>query len=248
MKYLLSAVMACVGLGCSSSGGDELPPEIVYGGDAAAHGAALFKDPLVSGTSFNHYSCSTCHEARAGDSPNVLMPGAPLAGSISRPSYWGGTELELLRSINHCLYYFMLKDKPWTPEEPNAQAMYAFLESLPQEQTQAIDFTIIYTIENLPSGDAKRGEDEYTKACSSCHGKAHTGKGRLIPQAPIMPEQTLMEHPSPKYNDEDRRLVFIEKVRHGGFVGYGGQMPPFSSETLSDQALGDILSFLGVPE
>ena len=36
-------------------------------------------------------------------------------------------------------------------------------------------------------------------------------------------------------------------IFYGGFVLYGGQMPPFSYERLSDEDLGAVLSYLGVP-
>ncbi len=71
---------------------------------------------------------------------------------------------------------------------------------------------------------------------------------RLLPNAPILPEETLANHPSPDYTDEDRRLVFVEKTRHGGFLGYGGQMPLFSAEVLSDVDMADLLAYLGVPK
>lgn len=41
--------------------------------------------------------------------------------------------------------------------------------------------------------------------------------------------------------------MFVQKVRHGGFLGYGGKMPPYSQEKLTDQDLGDLLELLGVP-
>jgi thiosulfate dehydrogenase len=157
--------------------------------------------------------------------------------------------MELLRSINNCLYYFMLKDKVWTAEEEDARAMYAYLESLSSsaEAEEPAPFTVVYKVEDAPKGDAAQGGPLYVRACQSCHGPPHTGEGRLVGRAPVLPEQTLSEHPSPKYTDLDRRLVFVEKIRHGGFVGYGGQMPPFSKEALSDQDLGDLLAFMGVP-
>jgi thiosulfate dehydrogenase len=40
--------------------------------------------------------------------------------------------------------------------------------------------------------------------------------------------------------------VFIEKVRHGGFLGYGGDMPPYSLEVLPDATVSDLLEALGV--
>lgn len=243
----LLASSAVAALGCSD--GEAPPPEQVYGGTAIDHGEALFHDPSIAKTSFNAYACSTCHEATRGEAGAAILTGAPLAGAAKRPSYWGGQEMELLRSINDCLYYFMLKDKVWTAEEEDAKAMYAYLESLPSDaQAEApAPFTILYKVEDAPHGDAGRGAPLYASACQSCHGPPHTGEGRLVGRAPILPDQTLSEHPSPTYSDKDRRLVFVEKVRHGGFVGYGGQMPPFSEESLSDQELGDILAFLGVP-
>jgi thiosulfate dehydrogenase len=222
---------------------------MIYGGTAIDQGEALFNDPSVVPTSLNSYSCSTCHEATAGEAGGAILPGAPLAGATKRPSFWGGQELELLRSINHCLYYFMLSDKAWEAEDVEARALYAYLESLPADSAaeQPAAFTVAYEVKDVPTGDGARGGELYTGACASCHGPAHTGTGRLVQRAPILPEQTLEEHPSPKYNDFDRRLVFIEKVRHGGFIGYGGEMPPFSVEKLSDQDLGDIITFLGIP-
>jgi thiosulfate dehydrogenase len=41
--------------------------------------------------------------------------------------------------------------------------------------------------------------------------------------------------------------VFVEKTRHGGFLGYGGTMPPFSLNVLSDEDLADLLTFLRLP-
>jgi thiosulfate dehydrogenase len=232
--------------GCSDG---EKPPAMIYGGTAIEHGAALFNDPGVVAKSLNSYSCSTCHEATAGEAGEAILTGAPLAGATKRPSFWGGQELELLRSINHCLYYFMLSDKAWKAEDVEARAMYAYLESLPADSAaeQPAAFTVAYEVKDVPPGDGSRGGKLYTDACASCHGPAHTGDGRLVQRAPVLPEQTLEEHPSPQYDDLDRRLVFVEKVRHGGFVGYGGEMPPFSVEKLSDQDLGDILAFLGIP-
>lgn len=233
--------------GCSD--GDPPAPITVYGGTAVDHGAALFHDPGVVATPLNSYSCSTCHEKSAGEAGEAILPGAPLAGATKRTSFWGGQEVDLLRSINHCLYYFMLSDTAWKADDVNARAMYAYLESLPSDSAaeKPAAFTIAYEVKDAPKGDGTRGGTLYANACANCHGQAHTGAGRLVVRAPILPEQTISEHPSPQYDDLDRRLVFVEKVRHGGFVGYGGEMPPFSVEKLSDQDLGDIIAFLGVP-
>ncbi|WP_437766359.1 c-type cytochrome [Sorangium sp. So ce281] len=242
----LAAALACAALLCGCPGDPETK---VVDATAVDHGAALFRDPSIAETRFNRYSCATCHEAVAGDAGDAMLPGAPLAGAVERPRYWGGQEVELLGAINHCLYYFMTKDLPWTADDDAAQAIYAYLESLPSDggAAEAVPFTPVYELSQIPAGDAAAGGRIHERACASCHGRAHSGEGRLVARAPALPDQTLEEHPLGEYTEADRRLVFIEKVRHGGFVGYGGQMPPFSREVLSDEELGDLLSFYGLP-
>jgi thiosulfate dehydrogenase len=143
----------------------------------------------------------------------------------------------------------MLKDALWTPDDEDARAMYAYLEALSADGSGADPqpFTPVYVLDDPPAGDATSGATLYKKACASCHGAAHTGASRLVERASILPDQALAEHPLGKYTAAEQRLVFVEKTRHGGFVGYGGQMPPFSREALSDQDLGDLLAFFGLP-
>lgn len=228
-------------LGCA----DETPDSITKYGTAADHGAALFVDPSISGTSLNQYSCGTCHENGPADSSRIRT-GASLIGVTKRPSYWGGKELDLLRAINACSYYFMLKNSPYVADDEDAQALYAYLESLSESTagTDAVPFSVVVTIADLPVGDTTRGAAAYDRACAYCHGPAHTGKGRLIDRAPILPEQTLQQHPLGQYTADEQRLVFVEKVRHGGFITYSGEMPPFAIEKLSDAELADILQYL----
>jgi thiosulfate dehydrogenase len=241
-----AAALLCAALftGCS---GD--PETKVVDATAVEHGEALFRDLALAGNSFNAYACSTCHEALAGEAGDAILPGAPLAGAVDRPSYWGGQESDLLGAINHCLYFFMLKNEPWTADDEEAEAMYAYLESLPADvdARKAAPFTPVYGLSSPPQGDATRGAEVHARACGSCHGAPHTGAARLVERAPALPDETLEKHPLGEYTASERRLVFVEKIRHGGFVGYGGQMPPFSSERLSEQDLGDLLTFFQVP-
>ncbi|WP_437806691.1 c-type cytochrome [Sorangium sp. So ce1078] len=240
------AALACAALLCGCTGDPETK---VVDATAVEHGAALFRDPSIAGTRFNRYACSTCHEAVAGDAGDAMLPGAPLAGAVERPHYWGGQEVDLLGAINHCLYFFMTKDLPWTADEPAAQAIYAYLESLPSDgdAAEAVSFTPVYTLRDPSPGDPGKGELIHERACASCHGRARSGEGRLVERAPALPDQTLEEHPLGEYTELERRMVFVEKVRHGAFIGYGGQMPPFSAEVLSDEEFGDLLSFYELP-
>ncbi|WP_437573636.1 c-type cytochrome [Sorangium sp. So ce887] len=239
------AALACAALLCGCTGDPETK---IVDATAVEHGAALFRDPSIAETRFNRYACSTCHEAIAGEAGGAMLPGAPLAGALARPHYWGGQEVDLLGAINHCLYFFMTKDLPWTADDPAAQAMYAYLESLPSDgdAAEAVPFTPIYTLSEPPPGDPGRGELIHDRACASCHGRARSGEGRLVERAPALPDRTLEEHPFGEYTERERLMVFVEKVRHGSFIGYGGQMPPFSAEVLSDEELGDLLSFYGL--
>lgn len=240
---LLGLLAAAGALGCEVDGETE-----VVHGTAVDHGAALFNDPGLAGTSFNDYACATCHTVGAAGEGAELRAGADLRGVTGRPSYWGGQELELLRAINDCLYYFMLRDAPLAADDEQAEALYAYLASLPAgaDGAEPVSFTPVRDVEDFPAGDAAAGGALYARACRSCHGLTESGDGRLVAHAPILPQQTLSEHPPPAYSDTDRRLVFVQKVRHGGFYGYGGQMPPFSLEKLSDEDLADLLTYLGL--
>lgn len=208
---------------------------------AVEHGEILFGLAELSPAPGNHLACSDCHSA----APAPYRTGGSLAGVIARPSYWAGQELTLLGAINHCRYYFMLADADWTGEETEARAIYAYLESLEGEAAPT-SFTLGKVADPGP-GDPGRGEAVFNGACSTCHGAVHTGEGAKTPNAPALPDQTLAVHPSPEYTDADRRLVFVQKTRHGTFIGYGGQMPPFSVEVLSDADLADLLAYMGVP-
>jgi thiosulfate dehydrogenase len=241
----LYGVLTIAGLliGCT----EEAAAPVINHGTAIDHGAAIFNDPGISGTELNTYSCATCHESGAADTA-VVRPGGSLVGVTKRPSYWGGEELDLLRAVNACLYYFMLKDEAFTAEDEEARALYAYLESISQgtDGTSAAPFTVLVNIADLPAGDATRGGVAYGRACKTCHGPAHTGEGRLVARAPLLPEQTLQEHPLDEYTPKEQRLVFVEKTRHGAFITYSGNMPPFSTEKLSDTEMADILQYLGL--
>jgi thiosulfate dehydrogenase len=106
---------------------------------------------------------------------------------------------------------------------------------------------VVRDVEEPPVGDPLRGATVYALACKGCHGPMHSGADRLVDTAPVVPEDVLSTHPASDYTQAERRLVFVEKIRHGRFLGEGGRMPPFSVEALSEQALGDLLAALGLP-
>ena len=217
--------------------------------DATAHGKALFSDPATSGAPLNAYACSTCHVAEPSPGDTRLRAGAPLAGALDRPTYWGGVEADLLRSINFCRLYFMQQATPWTEDEPMAEDVYAYLASLgslPSASTEAAPFTVVGVVADLPEGDATRGSELYTRSCAYCHGAKTSGAGRLTELASRLPDDPLEEHAADGFDATEQRVAFVEKVRHGGFYGYGGVMPPFSLEALSDEELADVLAYLSL--
>lgn len=229
----LSALGALGGSGCS--GADDPAP---VHRSAVERGAALFRDPRLSANTTNAFSCDSCHATTAADARK--LPGAPLAGVTARPTFWGGAERDLLASVDACLRYFMLDATGLPRGDARTDALYAYLASLPAVATGPQPFTVVYEVKDLPPGDAGRGANVYAGTCSRCHGAVSTGAGRIAPSS-ILPDDTISEHGA--YGPVELRRTFVEKVRHGGFLGYGGQMPPFSREALSDAELSDLLSF-----
>lgn len=213
----------------------------------AEEGAALVASPAaLSPSALNVYACLTCHAETVGASSGTILPGAPLAGATLRTSFWGGQENDLLAAVNACRASFMGAPTPLAPDTAEAQALYAYLSSLEPGDAAPVSFTVRRTIADLPRGSAVAGLELYDAACASCHGAPHTGDGRLATWIPILPEDSVADHEALGYSERLIRLVFIEKVRHGPFLGYGGTMPPFSMETLSDEGLADLLEALAV--
>ena len=226
-------------LGAACSAGVASPVQ----GTAVEHGRAVFEDPGASPSTLNRVACATCHVAEPRDEDGRIFPGATLAGATRRAAFWAGQEDDLLRAVNTCRTYFMGARDPWTRDDEEARVLYAYLDTLPGE-ARPVPFTVLQAITDLPPGDRARGAEVYSAACGSCHGAAVSGLGRITERAPLLPQQTLEEHSYLK--PTERRLVFVEKVRHGVFLGYSGTMPPFSVEALSDADLGALLAYLGV--
>jgi thiosulfate dehydrogenase len=235
------AALALTALALAACSTETVVKTKVVKGTAIDHGEALFADHNASPSTLNAFSCATCHAAEAGEASGRILPGAPLAGATSRPTFWGGQENDLLRSINDCLFYFMGAKDRWTADNEDARAMYAYLSSLPDGAAGPASFTVVAAVADLTPGDANAGADTFSRACKSCHGALHTGEGRLTTRAPRLPDDTNAEHK--EYSAVEQRVVFVEKIRHGGFKGYGGSMPPFSEETLTDEQVAGLLSY-----
>jgi thiosulfate dehydrogenase len=186
------------------------------------------------------FACASCHAVAQAPGDERLLPGASLLGVTQRSSFWDGQENDLLRAVNDCRTSFQ-GAPPLARDDPDAATLYAFLESLTGPD-DAVPFTVVNPVQDLPPGDATRGAALYDAACAYCHGQLGTGEGRLSEELPQLPDEVLAEHRS--YSVRDRRVIFIEKVRHGGFLGYHGNMPPFSSQVLADAQLADLLSGL----
>lgn len=240
VTVLVLAVLAVLVMACSADTGSTNDGRVRT---AIEHGRAVFEDPRSSPSTQNPFACVTCHVAEPRDARGRLLPGAPLGGATRRVSFWAGQEDDLLRSINACRTRFMGARDPWTRDDEEAKVLYAYVDGLPGDSAPA-PFTVVTTIADLPPGNVGRGGEVYAAACADCHGVRDTGLGRISERAPILPKQTLDEHAY--LTPPERRLVFVEKVRHGVFLGYSGTMPPFSREALSDADLGALLAFLEV--
>ncbi|HET7852527.1 MAG TPA: c-type cytochrome [Methyloceanibacter sp.] len=233
---IVPAALVLALAGCTT---EHVTKTQVVKGTAIDHGKALFSDHESSPSATNTFSCATCHLSEAMDDGRIL-PGAALGGAVDRPTFWGGQENDLLRAINDCRFYFMDAPKPWKADDEDAKAIYAYLSSLPKD-TAAAPFTVTKAATDVATGDANVGADVFARACAACHGALHTGKGRLAALAPRLPDDA-----SPSLAAANRRVIFVEKVRHGTFLGYGGIMPPFSEETLDDDQIAGLLAYFAL--
>jgi thiosulfate dehydrogenase len=231
-------LLAVLELGCGAGSSKEET-------DPVGRGRALFESTGLSPSGLNRFSCSTCHDAHPAAS-GLLKSGAALAGATLRSSFWGGQEDDLLSAIEDCRRQFMLAGTPLRAGDADADALYTYLVSLEPGSSEGVPFSVERSIADVPRGDPERGRATFTSACAICHGSMHAGAGRLSERMPVLPDDTVLDHPAPSYTPRLLRLVFIEKTRHGGFLGYGGVMPPFSLEVLPDAALSDLLEALGV--
>lgn len=239
MRRLRASVAALGLLGAlAGCGGGEPRP-------AADFGESLFQDARLSESTFNRFSCATCHVTTPDSPAGRIDSGYPLYNVAARPSWWGGYETRLLDAVNFCYVNFMRGVTKLEAEDPRSRALYEYLSRIsPDAQAPALPFTVVKDIEDVPRGDAGHGEAVYRAACQDCHGATHTGAGRLTELASVLPEVT---------QDYDRLFpgiphaqVVVEKVRHGQFFGVGGNMPPYSREALSDADLGALLAYLGL--
>lgn len=204
-------------------------------------GRQLFADPRLSPSDFNAVSCATCHDDGSGEGALRILPGGPLEDVVFRPTWWGGAAPTLKDAVDHCLVFFM-RGAPLEPGAPGSRALYEHLLAIsPTNPAAPLPMTVVENVADLPRGDATRGEAVYAAACAGCHGDAFTGAGRLGEAYSIVPGDSV------SFAEESGfplTLVIVEKVRHGGFFGIGGTMPPFSQEALSDEDLSAILGYL----
>ncbi|NOK35627.1 c-type cytochrome [Corallococcus exercitus] len=232
----VAALLVGVLAGC----GGEAEPRA-----AADFGEELFQDARLSESTFNRFSCATCHVTTPEAPAGRMDSGHSLYNVAARPGWWGGYETHLLDAVNFCYVNFMRGVTKLEAEDPRSRALYEYLSRIsPDAQAPALPFTVVKDIQDVPRGEVARGEAVYRAACQSCHGATHTGEGRLTELASLLPEVT---------QDYDRLFpgiphaqVVIEKVRHGQFFGVGGNMPPYSTEALSDADLGALLTYLGL--
>jgi thiosulfate dehydrogenase len=63
---------------------------------------------------------------------------------------------------------------------------------------------------------------------------------------PRLPDDALGHFRSGGRDGAGVRLAFIEKIRHGPFLGLTGTMPPYAVEQLADTDLGALLVLFGL--
>jgi thiosulfate dehydrogenase len=212
---------------------------------AVEYGEELFGRADLSPSSFNVFSCATCHTTTEEPPDGVIAPGGSLRNVAFRGTWWNGYEGTLLDAVNFCLFWFMRGDMI-TRDDPQGRALYEYLASIsPMRPAASIPFTVVLDVSEAPErGDPARGADVYDGACKVCHGKWPSGRGRLRPLVPRITDE-MASYPE-IFPGIDPALVVTEKVRHGQFFGVGGNMPFYSLEVMSDEDLGALLAYMGL--
>jgi thiosulfate dehydrogenase len=233
MRSIFFLLTAALLAGC----GDQKVP-------AAELGKDRFADHKVSTSKFNTFSCASCHVVEAGGPmvvPGRFDSGYNLAGAATRGSWWGGGSTTLLDAINVCVREFM-GGAPLVKDSDPARELDAYLESVAPAMPAPAPFTFVRIVTALDDlkGDAARGGDIYQKACYRCHGEAHTWKGHSTSAATVIPESSISTFGA------QARAVTVEKVRHGRFINIGGIMPFYTAETMNDQAVADLMVYMGL--
>ncbi len=201
-----------------------------------------------SASPMNPFSCADCHrtsaEPEAGD--DRIVPGAPLFGVAARQRWWGGQSLSLADAVDTCVVYFM-RGQPLDETSDKARALHEYLQSITPagSPTDVLPMTVVENVKAIPLGDVTRGADLYRRACQYCHGDVHTGDGNILKRKVILPD--VANDYNRLFPNVPHGLVVTEVTRHGRFFGVGGTMPFFTTELLSDEQLGDILAYLGLP-
>jgi thiosulfate dehydrogenase len=218
---------------------------------ALQRGSELFNDPNAANIPSNVFSCGTCHSVLPDGDPNRINAGYSLANTLNRPSWWGGAYDDPLDAVNECWVEFMRAEKGFAPDDPDGRAILIYLQSISTAPAPALPLTIVKNIITdpmlpgwVPEGDATRGAATYQKACAQCHGAINSGDGRLGPSVSVIPKETIANHGTDMLMGA--RPVTIEKIRHGKFFTIGGNMAPYSLETLSDSDVGDILAYMSL--
>lgn len=123
------------------------------GGDMLARdaGRQLFSDTNLSTSTFNAFSCATCHQIGssppaptwAGPHTGRIDPGYDLFDVVHRPSWWGRYATALLDSINYCLTEFM-GGRALRPDDIQARELYEYLNQTSADNpASALSLTVV---------------------------------------------------------------------------------------------------------
>src|SRR5215207_1421086 len=102
LERLTLAAMRTLALALLASAAAACGPE-----PAADRGRALATDARLSASPSNVFACTTCHATSPEEQPARRLPGHPLHGAASRPTFWSGGQAYLLDAVNQCYVDFM---------------------------------------------------------------------------------------------------------------------------------------------
>jgi cytochrome c len=212
-----------------------------------SEGKMLFEN-AHRGRNGNGFSCIICHDSGIDGEDGLIRPGHTMMNAFNRPSWKNGNVDQLLEAVNTCLSDWMNADT-LSEDDLLWEALETYIRFIsPDLNSKPISIQIVTPPDPPTGGNFERGEQLIQQlACIDCHGKDLRGVmddtgGLLAPYLIERPEIPL---------DHD---YIAAKIRVSGSnlsgsyegLSYGGNMPFWGANRISDQDVRDIAEYLAV--
>lgn len=212
-----------------------------------AEGKMLFEN-AHRGRNGNGFSCIICHDTGVDGESGIKRAGHTMMNAFNRPSWKNGNVNNLLEAVNTCLSDWMNADT-LSEDDLLWDALETYIRSIsPDPNSKPISIQIVSPPNPPTGGNYERGAAIIQSlACIDCHGRdlrgvMDEGGGLLAPYLVSRPEIPL-DH---EYITAKIRLSGSNQSGSYEDLTYGGNMPFWGANRISDQDVRDIAEYIAV--